>query len=159
MANKITHVNWHAAEEKCGKLLRKHQVCILLGISESELDEYFKSGLIARCYEPCGSSADERRNFGFPIAEVRYFAETQLGIKDGSYEAGKEEAKNQATPQPPIEDFFTSTCSSIIKRIAEAKELAYKNGSKYGLSYLVGCFEIASSSIKKYIQTQQKGGK
>ena len=112
-----------------------------------------------RCYEPCGSSADERRNFGFPIAEVRYFAETQLGIKDGSYEAGKEEAKNQATPQPPIEDFFTSTCSSIIKRIAEAKELAYKNGSKYGLSYLVGCFEIASSSIKKYIQTQQKGGK
>lgn len=153
MANKITHVNWHAAEEKCGKLLRKHQVCILLGISESELDEYFKSGLIATAFDA------ERRNFGFPIAEVRYFAETQLGIKDGSYEAGKEEAKNQATPQPPIEDFFTSTCSSIIKRIAEAKELAYKNGSKYGLSYLVGCFEIASSSIKKYIQTQQKGGK
>lgn len=153
MANKITHVNWHAAEEKCGKLLRKHQVCILLGISESELDEYYKSGLIATAFDA------ERRNFGFPIAEVRYFAETQLGIKDGSYEAGKEEAKNQATTQPPIEDFFTSTCSSITKRIAEAKELANKNGSKYGLSYLVGCFEIASSSIKKYIQTQQKGGK
>lgn len=153
MANKIIHVNWHTAEEKCGKLLRKHQVCILLGISESELDEYYKSGLIATAFDA------ERRNFGFPIAEVRYFAETQLGIKDGSYEAGKEEAKNQATPQPTIEDFFTSTCTSIIKRIAEAKELAYKNGSKYGLSYLVGCFEIASSSIKKYIQTQQKGGK
>lgn len=153
MANKITHVNWHAAEEKCGKLLRKHQVCILLGISESELDEYYKSGLIATAFDA------ERRNFGFPIAEVRYFAETQLGIKDGSYEAGKEEAKNQATTQPPIEDFFTSTCSSITKRIAEAQELAEKNGSTYGLSYLVGCFEITSSSIKKYIKTKQKGGK
>lgn len=153
MANKITHVNWHAAEEKCGKFLQKHQVCILLGISESELDEYYKSGLIATAFDAA------RRTIGFPIAEVRYFAETQLGIKDGSYEAGKEEAKKQATAQPPIEDFFTSTCTSIIKRIAEAKELANKNGSTYGLSYLVGCFEIASSSIKKYIQTQQKGGK
>lgn len=153
MANKITHVNWHAVEEKCGKLLRKHQVCILLGISESELDEYYKSGLIATAFDA------ERTTFGFPIAEVKYFAETQLGIKDGSYEAGKEEAKNQATTQPPIEDFFTSTCSSITKRIAEAQELAEKNGSKCGLSYLIGCFEIASSSIKKYIQTQQKGGK
>ena len=153
MANKITHVNWHAAEEKCGKFLQKHQVCILLGISEVELNEYYKSGLIATAFDA------ERTTFGFHIAEVKYFAETQLGIKDSSYEAGKEEAKNQATPQPPIEDFFTSTCSSIIKRIAEAKELAYKNGSKYGLSYLLGCFEIASSSIKKYIQTQQKGGK
>lgn len=153
MANKITHVNWHAAEEKCGKLLRKHQVCILLGISESELDEYYKSGLIATAFDA------ERRNFGFPIAEVRYFAETQLGIKDGSYEAGKEEAKKQAATQPPIEDFFASTCSTITKRIAEAQELAENNGSTYGLSYLIGCFEIASSSIKKYIQTQQKGGK
>ena len=153
MANKITHINWHAAEEKCGKFLQKHQVCILLGISEVELNEYYKSGLIATAFDA------ERTTFGFPIAEVKYFAETQLGIKDSSYEAGKEEAKNQATPQPPIEDFFTSTCTSIIKRIAEAKELANKNGSKYGLSYLVGCFEIASSSIKKYIQTQQKGGK
>lgn len=26
-------------------------------------------------------------------------------------------------------------------------------------AYLLGCFEIASSIIKKYIQTQQKGGK
>lgn len=157
MANKITHVNWHAAEEKCGKLLKKHQVCILLGISESELDEYYKSGLIATAFDA------ERTTFGFPFAEVKYFAETQLGIKDSSYEAGKEEAKeeskNQATTQPPIEDFFTSTCSSITKRIAEAQELAEKNGSTYGLSYLLGCFEIASSSIKKYIQTQQKGGK
>lgn len=153
MANKITHVNWHAAEEKCGKLLKKHQVCILLGISESELDEYYKSGLIATAFDA------ERTTFGFPIAEVKYFAETQLGIKDGSYEAGKEEAKNQATTQPASEDFFTSTCSSITKRIAEAQELAEKNGSTYGLSYLLGCFEIASSSIKKYIQTQQKGGK
>lgn len=153
MANKITHVNWHAAEEKCGGLLQKHQVCILLGISESELDEYYKSCRIS-------TSFDTRTGIvGFPIAEVRYFAETQLGIKDGSYEAGKEEAKKQATAQPSIEDFFTSTCTSIIKRIAEAKELANKNGSTYGLSYLVGCFEIASSSIKKYIQTQQKGGK
>lgn len=153
MENKITHVNWHAVEEKCGKLLYKHQVCMLLGISESELDEYYKSCRIS-------TSFDTRTGIvGFPIAEVRYFAETQLGIKDGSYEAGKEEAENQAATQPPIEDFFTSTCSSIIKRIAEAKELANKNGSKYGLSYLVGCFEIASSSIKKYIQTQQKGGK
>lgn len=147
MANKITHVNWHAAEEKCGKLLDKHQVCMLLGISEVELYEYYKSGLLVKSFER------------FPIAEVRYFAETQLGIKDGSYEAGKEEAKNQANTQPPIEDFFTSTCTSITKRIAEAQELAEKNGRKYGLSYLVGCFEIASSSIKKYIQTQQKGGK
>lgn len=157
MANKITHVNWHAAEEKCGKFLQKHQVCILLGISEVELNEYYKSGLIATAFDA------ERTTFGFPIAEVKYFAETQLGIKDGSYEAGKEEAKeefkNQATTQPPIEDFFTSTCSSITKRIAEAQELAEKNGSTYGLSYLLGCFEIASSSIKKYIQTQQKGGK
>jgi len=153
MANRITHVNWHAAEEKCGKFLQKHQVCMLLGISESELDEYRKSCRI-------NASFDARTGIaGFPIAEVKYFAETQLGIKDGSYEAGKEEAKKQANTQPPIEDFFISTCSSIIKRIAEAKELANKNGSKYGLSYLLGCFEIASSSIKKYIQTQQKGGK
>lgn len=153
MANKITHVNWHAVEEECSSLLLKRQVCILLGISESELDEYSKSCRIT-------SSFDARTGIvGFPIAEVRYFAETYLGIKDGSYEAGKEEAKNEANTQPPIEDFFTSTCSSIIKRIAEAKELANKNGSKYGLSYLVGCFEIASSSIKKYIQTQQKGDK
>lgn len=153
MANKITHVNWHAVEKKCGTLLLKHQVCLLLGISESELDEYYKSRRIS-------TSFDTRKGIvGFPIAEVRYFAETQLGIKDGSYEAGKEEAKKQATTQPPIEDFFTSTCSSIIKRIAEAQELAEKDGSECGLSYLIGCFEIASSSIKKYIQTQQKGGK
>lgn len=149
MANKITHVNWHAVEEKCGKLLLKHQVCILLGISESELDEYYKSCRIS-------TSFDTRTGIvGFPIAEVKYFAETQLGIKDGSYEAGKREANTQ----PPIEDFFTSTCTSITKRITEAQELAEKNGSTYALSYLVGCFEIASSSIKKYIQTQQKGGK
>lgn len=153
MANKITHVNWHAAEEKCGKFLQKHQVCILLGISEVELNEYYKSGLIATAFDA------ERTTFGFPIAEVKYFAETQLGIKDSSYEAVKEEAKNQATPQPPIEDFFTSTCTSIIKRIADAQAIAEKNGSECGLSYLIGCFEIASSSIKKYIQTQQKGGK
>lgn len=153
MANKITHVNWHAAEEKCGGILLKHQVCILLGISDSELDEYSKSCRI-------NASFDARTGIvGFPIAEVRYFAETYLGIKDGSYEAGKEEAKKQATTQPPIEDFFTSTCSSITKRIAEAQELAEKNGCECGLSYLIGCFEIASSSIKKYIQTQQKGGK
>lgn len=153
MANKITHVNWHAAEEKCGKLLDKHQVRMLLGISEVELYEYYKSGRLV-------NSFDERTgDIAFPIAEVRYFAETYLGIKDGSYEAGKEEAENKANTQPPIEDFFTSTCTSITKRIAEAQELAEKNGSKYGLSYLVGCFEIASSSIKKYIQTQQKGGK
>lgn len=153
MANKITHVNWHAAEEKCGKLLLKRQVCMLLGISEVELDEYYKSCRIS-------TSFDTRTGIvGFPIAEVKYFAETQLGIKDGSYEAGKEEAKNQATTQPAIEDFFTSTCSTITKRIAEAQELAEKNGSTYALSYLIGCFEIASSSIKKYIQTQQKGGK
>lgn len=153
MANKITHVNWHAAEEMCGKFLQKHQVCMLLGISEVELNEYSKSCRI-------NASFDARTGIvGFPIAEVKYFAETQLGIKDGSYEAGKEEAKNQATTQPPIEDFFTSICSTITKRIAEAQELAEKNGSTYGLPYLIGCFEIASSSIKKYIQTQQKGGK
>lgn len=153
MANKITHVNWHAAEEKCGKLLLKRQVCMLLGISEVELDAYYKSCRIS-------TSFDTRTGIvGFPIAEVKYFAETQLGIKDSSYEAGKEEAKNQATTQPAIEDFFTSTCSTITQRIAEAQELAEKNGSTYALSYLLGCFEIASSSIKKYIQTQQKGGK
>lgn len=153
MANKITHVNWHAAEEKCGKLLLKRQVCMLLGISEVELDAYYKSCRIS-------TSFDTRTGIvGFPIAEVKYFAETQLGIKDSSYEAGKEEAKNQATTQPAIEDFFTSTCSTITQRIAEAQELAEKNGSTYALSYLIGCFEIASSSIKKYIQTQQKGGK
>lgn len=153
MANKITHVNWHAAEDKCGKFLQKHQVCMLLGISEVELNEYYKSGLIATAFDA------ERTTFGFPIAEVKYFAETQLGIKDSSYEAGKEEAKNQATTQPPIEDFFTSTCSAITQRIADAQAIAEKNGSECGLSYLLGCFEIASSSIKKYIQTQKKGGK
>lgn len=153
MANKITHVNWHAAEEKCGKLLDKRQVCMLLGISEVELYEYYKSGPLVNSYDAITGA------IAFPIADVRYFAETQLGIKDGSYEAGKEEVKKQATTQPPIEDFFTSTCSTITKRIAEAQELAEKNGSTYALSYLVGCFEIASSSIKKYIQTQQKGGK
>lgn len=153
MANKITHVNWHAAEEKFGKLLLKRQVCMLLGISEVELDAYYKSCRIS-------TSFDTRTGIvGFPIAEVKYFAETQLGIKDSSYEAGKEEAKNQATTQPATEDFFTSTCSSITQRIAEAQELAEKNGSTYALSYLLGCFEIASSSIKKYIQTKQKGGK
>lgn len=161
MANKITHVNWHAAEEKCGKLLLKRQVCMLLGISEVELDAYYKSCRISTSFDTTTGIV------GFPIAEVKYFAETQLGIKDSSYEAGKEEdkeeaknqAKNQATTQPATEDFFTSTCSSITKRIAEAQELAEKNGSTYALSYLIGCFEIASSSIKKYIQTQQKGGK
>lgn len=153
MANKITHVNWHAAEEKCGKLLLKRQVCMLLGISEVELDAYYKSCRISTSFDTTTGIV------GFPIAEVKYFAETQLGIKDSSYEAGKEEAKNQATTQPAIEDFFTSTCSTITKRIAEAQELAEKNGSTYALSYLLGCFEIASSSIKKYIQTKQKGGK
>lgn len=153
MANKITHVNWHAAEEKCGGLLQKHQVCILLGISESELDEYYKSCRISTLF-------DARTGIvGFPIAEVRYFAETYLGIKDSSYEAGKEEAKKQANTQPPIEDFFISTCSTITQRIADAQAIAEKNGSECGLSYLIGCFEIASSSIKKFIQTQQKGGK
>ena len=153
MANKITHVNWHAVEEKYGKLLRKHQVCILLGISESEFGEYYQSNLITTSFDTSAGFV------GFHIAKVKYFAETQLGIKDGSYEAGKEEAKKQATTQPPIEDFFTSTCSSITKRIADAQAIAEKNGSECALSYLIGCFEIASSSIKKYIQTQQKGGK
>ena len=150
---KITHVNWHAAEEECGKLLDKHQVCMLLGISEVELYEYYKSNRLVNSFDA------RTGTIAFPIAEVKYFAETQIGIKDGSYEAGKEEAKNQATTQPTIEDFFTSTCTTITQRIAEAQELAEKNGSTYGLSYLLGCFEIASSSIKKYIQTQQKGGK
>jgi hypothetical protein len=122
---------------------------MLLGISEVELDAYYKSCRISTSFDTTTGIV------GFPIAEVKYFAETQLGIKDGSYEAGKEEA----TTQPAIEGFFTSTCSSITKRIAEAQELAEKNGSTYALSYLIGCFEIASSSIKKYIQTQQKGGK
>jgi hypothetical protein len=153
MANKITHVNWHAVEEKYGKLLRKHQVCILLGISESEFDEYYQSNLITTSFDTSAGFV------GFHIAEVKYFAETHLGIKDGSYEAGKEEAKNQATTQPPIEDFFTSTCSTITQRIADAQAIAEKNGSECALSYLIGSFEIASSSIKKYIQTQQKGGK
>lgn len=149
MANKITHVNWHAAEEKCGKLLQKHQVCMLLGISEIELNEYNHSGRLAATF-------DSRTGIiGFPIAEVRYFAETHLGIKDGSYEAGKREA----TTQPATEDFFTSTCSTITQRIADAQAIAEKNGSECALSYLIGSFEIASSSIKKYIQTQQKGGK
>ena len=153
MANKITHVNWHAAEEKCGKFLKKHHVCMLLGISEVELNEYRKSCRI-------NASFDAKTGIiGFPIAKVKYFAETQLGIKDSSYEAGKEEAKNQATTQPPIEDFFTSTCSTITQRIADAQAIAEKNGSECALSYLIGSFEIASSSIKKYIQTQQKGGK
>lgn len=153
MANKITHVNWHAVEEKCGGLLAKHQVCILLGISESELDEYRKSCRITASFDT------KTRIIGFPIAEVRYFAETYLGIKDSSYEAGKKEAKNEANTQTPIEDFFTSTCSTITQRIADAQAIAEKNGSECGLSYLIGCFEIASSSIKKYIQAQQKGGK
>lgn len=153
MANKITHVNWHAAEEKCGKFLQKHQVCMLLGISEVELDSYYKSGLITISFDA------ETTTAGFSIAEVKYFAETQLGIKDSSYEAGKEEAKKQATTQPPIEDFFTSTCSTITQRIADAQAIAEKNGSECALSYLIGCFEIANSSIKKYIQTQKKGGK
>lgn len=153
MANKITHVNWHAAEEKCGKFLQKHQVCILLGISEVELDSYYQSGLITTSFDA------ERTTFGFSIAEVKYFAETQLGIKDSSYEAGKEETKKQATTQPPIEDFFTSICSTITQRIADAQAIAEKNGSECALSYLIGCFEIASSSIKKYIHTQKKGGK
>lgn len=157
MANKITHVNWHAAEDKCGKFLKKHQVCMLLGISEVELNEYYKSCRISTSFDTSTGIV------GFPIDEVKYFAETQLGIKDSSYEAGKEEAKeeskNQATTQPAIEDFFTSTCSTITQRIADAQAIAEKNGSECALSYLLGCFEIASSSIKKYIQTQQKGGK
>lgn len=71
-----------------------------------------------------------------------------LGIKDGSYIHDKEEKKE--------DDFFTSICSSITQRIADAKEIAEKNGNECGLSYLVGCFDLTTNSIRNYIQTHQE---
>lgn len=154
MANKITHVNWHAAEDKCGKFLQKHQVCMLLGISEVELDEYYKSCRISTSFDI------ETGTFGFPIAEVKYFAETQLGIKDSSYEAGKEEAKNQATASAShrrLLHLYLLLHHQANSRSPGTRREEWKHIRSI-LSLRVR-FEIASSSIKKYIQTQQKGGK
>lgn len=139
---KITHIDWKAIEEKLGILLTGEQVCFLLKISNDVLRDYYNRGILSTEFHPAN------RKQGFNIIDVKCFAEKYLGIKDGSYIHDKEEKKE--------DDFFTSICSSITQRIADAKEIAEKIGNECGLSYLVGCFDLTTNSIRNYIQTHQE---
>lgn len=150
MEIKITHVDWINVEEKVGNLLQEHQVCSLLGISKDVLIDYLNQGILRKEID------FQKKTSGFNIVDVKCFAEKYLGIKDGSYI--HDEAKDQEHKDQDSEDFFTSICNTVTQRIADAKEIAEKNGSQCGLSYLVGCFDITNNSIRNYIQTLQEGG-
>lgn len=139
---KITHIDWKAIEEKLGNYLTADKVCFILGISDEVLRDYYNRGILRTMFDVAN------RKSGFNIIDVKCFAEKYLGIKDGSYIHDKEEKKE--------DDFFTSICSSITQRIADAKEIAEKNGNECGLSYLVGCFDLTTNSIRNYIQTHQE---
>lgn len=139
---KITHIDWKAIEEKLGNYLTADKVCFILGISDEVLRDYYNRGILRTEFDVAN------RKSGFNIIDVKCFAEKYLGIKDGSYIHDKEEKKE--------DDFFTSICSSITQRIADAKEIAEKNGNECGLSYLVGCFDLTTNSIRNYIQTHQE---
>lgn len=139
---KITHIDWKAIEEKLGNYLTADKVCFILGISDKVLRDYYNRGILRTMFDVAN------RKSGFNIIDVKCFAEKYLGIKDGSYIHDKEEKKE--------DDFFTSICSSITQRIADAKEIAEKNGNECGLSYLVGCFDLTTNSIRNYIQTHQE---
>ena len=139
---KITHIDWKAIEEKVGNFLTGDQVCFLLGISNDVLSDYCNRRILRTDFDFAN------RKKGFNIIDLKYFTEKYLGIKDGSYIHDEEEKKE--------DDFFTSICSSITQRIADAKEIAEKNGNECGLSYLVGCFDLTTNSIRNYIQTHQK---
>ena len=110
---KITHVDWKAIEEKLGNYLTADKVCFILGISDEVLRDYYNRGILRTMFDVAN------RKSGFNIIDVKCFAEKYLGIKDGSYIHDKEEKKE--------DDFFTSICSSITQRIADAKEIAEKN--------------------------------
>lgn len=138
---KITHIDWKAIEEKVGNFLTGDQVCFLFGISNDVLSDYCNRRILRTDFDFVN------RKQGFNIIDVKYFAEKYLGIKDGSYIHDKEQKED---------DFFTSICSSITQRIADAKEIAEKNGNECGLSYLVGCFDLTTNSIRNYIQTHQE---
>lgn len=144
---KITHINWKAIEEKVGNFLTGDQVCFLFGISNDVLSDYCNRSILRTDFDFAN------RKQGFNIIDVKYFAEKYLGIKDGSYIHDKEQKKDEEQKE---NDFFTSICSSITQRIADAKEIAEKNGNECGLSYLVGCFDLTTNSIRNYIQTHQE---
>lgn len=138
---KITHIDWKAIEEKLGNYLTEDKVCFILGISDEVLRDYYNCGILRTEFDVAN------RKSGFNIIDVKCFAEKYLGIKDGSYIHDKEQKED---------DFFASICSSITQRIADAKEIAEKNGNECGLSYLVGCFDLTTNSIRNYIQTHQE---
>lgn len=139
---KITHVDWKAIEENLGNYLTEDKVCIILGITDEVFRDYYNRSILRTEFDVAN------RKSGFNIIDVKCFAEKYLGIKDGSYIHYIEEKKE--------DDFFTSICSSITQRIADAKEIAEKNGNECGLSYLVGCFDLTTNSIRNYIQTHQE---
>ena len=140
---KITHIDWKAIEEKLGNNLTGDKVCFILGISDEVLRDYSDRSILRTEFDVAN------RKSGYNIIDVKCFAEKYLGIKDGSYIHDKEKEKKE-------DDFFTSICSSITQRIADAKEIAEKNGNECGLSYLVGCFDLTTNSIRNYIQTHQE---
>ena len=144
---KITHIDWKAIEEKVGSFLTGDQVCFLFGISNDVLSDYCNRRILRTDFDFAN------RKQGFNIIDVKYFAEKYLGIKDGSYIHDKEQKKDEKQKE---NDFFTSICSSITQRIADAKEIAEKNGNECGLSYLVGCFDLTTNSIRNYIKTHQE---
>ena len=139
--NKITHIDWKAIEETFGKFLTQDQVCQILRISEYDLRDYNGRGILSPIYD----SVNKRSVHD--IIKVKNFAEIWFDIKDGSYIHDDEKKE---------EDFFTSICNTITQRIAAAKEIAEKNGNECGLSYLVGCFDLTTNSIRNYIQTHQE---
>ncbi len=149
----ITHIDWKAIEEKVGKFLTQDQVCILLGVSDNDLRDYYDDRILRTEFN------SEKRKWEYNIIDVKWFAEKHLGIKDGSYihdEEQKEDDEQKKDEEQKEEDFFTSICNTVTQRIAAAKEIAEKNGNECGLSYLVGCFDLTTNSIRNYIQTHQE---
>lgn len=144
---KITHIDWNAIEEKLGNYLTADKVCFILGISDEVLSDYYNRRILRTEFDVAN------RKIGYNIIDVKCFAEKYLGIKDGSYIHDKEQKEDEEKKE---DDFFTSICSSITQRIADAKEIAEKNGNECGLSYLVGCFDLTTNSIRNYIQTHQE---
>ena len=145
---KITHIDWKAIEARLGNLLTEKQVCWGLGISKDDLRDYFNSRLRTE-YDSIN------RTWGYNIIDVKYIAEKYLGIKDSSYIHDEKQKEDKAEEQKE-DDFFTSICNTVTQRIAAAKEIAEKNGNECGLSYLVGCFDLTTNSIRNYIQTHQE---
>lgn len=141
----ITHIDWIGVEEEVGIYLEEHQVCLLLGISQEELDVYLRQGSLKKDFIPI------KGELSFNIIDVKYFAEKYLDIKDGSYIHDNDEAKDK-------EEFFTTICSNITRRVKEAKNGTIEKWRRIWTILSNRSLRDNENSIIKYNQDDQEGG-